>query len=193
MLRVLLNGFSRFILKIFCADIKKGSVWSIFLYLVSLKVTTKTQLGYHSHGNIKQGSIFDWANIGCGFYGTHQLKNCTMPIMTWWLQSCRSVWTQSWVRSITRCVTKLILNCRHWDQSLHSYPPIISMLGPRGNPVVVYHQVHSVRHYQDSLYANAVDTMPLRSEEPWSESYCKRVHLWWGWNQWDMGEINSMD
>ena len=50
------------------------------------------------------------------------------------------VWTQSWVRSITKCATKLILNCRHWDQSIHNYPPIISLQRPRGNPVFEYHQ-----------------------------------------------------
>ena len=36
---------------------------------------------------------------------------------------------------ITRCITILIPNCRHWDQPLYSYPPIKSLQGPRGNPV----------------------------------------------------------
>ena len=53
---------------------------------------------------------------------------------------CRSVWTQTSVRSITRCVTKLIRNYRHWDQSLHRYPPVISLQGPRSNPVFEYHR-----------------------------------------------------
>ena len=55
-------------------------------------------------------------------------------------QVCHSMGTQPWGRSITRCATKLILNCRHWDQSLHSYLPIISLSGPRSNPVFEYHQ-----------------------------------------------------
>ena len=53
-------------------------------------------------------------------------------------RACRLVWKQPWVRSITRCVTKLILKGRHCDQSLHTYPPNICMQGPRGNSVFEY-------------------------------------------------------
>ena len=76
---------------------------------------------------MKQSTIFGVTEItlDATYMATHQLKNVTAPIMTCGYRAYRSVWTQSWVRSTTRCVTKLILNCRYWDQSLRSYPPVI--------------------------------------------------------------------
>ena len=41
----------------------------------------------------------------------------------------------------------------------------------RGSPI----DCNSVWVCQDSLHANTIDTMPLPSHEPWSESYCKRI------------------
>ena len=66
----------------------------------------------------------------------------------------------SWVRSFVRCVTKLNLNCRHWDQSLHSHPPITYSRGPRGNLLLKYpkstlnSQVHSLKV---CIHAKAVE------------------------------------
>ena len=91
-------------------------------------------------------------NSGCGFRGTPSSQERTAPIITWWLP-CLS-WTQSCVRRIVRCVTKLKLNLNHWDQSLHRHPPITYLRGPRGNPVLKCHQVQSLGVYQDFVQAN---------------------------------------
>ena len=181
MLRVLLNCVFPFQpWKIFAADIKNIGVWSIVLYQDFLKVIPKAKMGSYSHGNMKQSALF-WVTepiLNAASVAPHQLNNGTAPIMTWCLPSLRSVWAQSWVRSITKCITKLMLNFRYWDKPIHGYPTIISLQGPRGNPVFEYHefQLKSVRVCQHLFYAHAVDTMPLRSYEPWSESYCKRLY-----------------
>ena len=58
MLWVLLNWLFTFQpWKIFGADIKNMSVRSIVLYQDFFKVIPKAKLGFHSHGNVKQGAV----------------------------------------------------------------------------------------------------------------------------------------
>ena len=64
----------------------------------------------------------DWTNTERGFCGSQSVqesKGADNDVVAGrgGYRACRSVLTQSWVCSITRCVAKLILNCWHWDQS----------------------------------------------------------------------------
>ena len=76
-----------------------------------------------------QSQIFgdEWANTEYGF--------CGSPSAQEWYGADNDVVVTVLVvqcgHSITRCVTKLISNCRHWDQSLYGYHPIISLQGTR--------------------------------------------------------------
>ena len=138
MLRVLLNWMFPFQPWKFLALTSRRwvPVWNIVRYQDFRKVTPQAKLGCHTHGNIKQSSIFRVTEPTLDAAAVAPISSR----MTCGYQACRSVWTQSWVRSITRCETKLLLNCRHRDQSLHSCPLIISLQGPRGNPVFEDHQ-----------------------------------------------------
>ena len=73
--------------KIFGADIKNIGVWSIVLYQDFLKVIPKSNLGSHSHGNMKQSAIFGVTDhtLNAASVAPHQLKNGMALIMTWWL------------------------------------------------------------------------------------------------------------
>ena len=85
---ILLNWVSPFqSWQIFDASIKTMGVWSIVLYQDFPKVTPNATLGSCSHGNLKQGAICGVTEptLGAASVATHQLKNVTAPIMTWWL------------------------------------------------------------------------------------------------------------
>ena len=122
--------------------IKEMGVWCIVLYRDFFKSSQRQNWAAILMATWNRAQSSGWLNqhwmrlLWRG--GPHQPKNGTAPIVMWWLP--RLSWTQSWVCSITMCVTKLILNCRHWDQSLHSYPLIISLQGPSGNPVFEHHR-----------------------------------------------------
>ena len=123
----------------------------------------------------------DWDYIACGFCGSPSAQERygtdNAVVVTGLAVRC----TQSWMRSIARCVIKLKLNCRHWDQPLHSYPPIICNAMTKKQPVFKCH--HSPSLPYESLpgfplkHVNAVDTMPLTSWVSWSEHFCKRIMI----------------
>ena len=100
----------------------------------------KTGLSFSRQHETECYRLGDWANIGCGICGT--------PSTQEWCGAYDDVVVTELVQcgNSPECtaspglLTKLVLNCRHWDKSLHSYPPIISVQGPRGNPLFEYHQ-----------------------------------------------------
>ena len=74
-------------MKIFGADIKNVGVWTIVLYQDLPKDISKAKLGSHSHGNMKQSTIFGVTEptLDVAPVAPHQLMNGTAPIMTWLL------------------------------------------------------------------------------------------------------------
>ena len=64
-------------------------MWSIVLYQDILKIIPKTKLCSHSHGNMKQSIKLTFGvteiTLEATSMATHQLKNFTASIMTWWL------------------------------------------------------------------------------------------------------------
>ena len=93
----------------------------------------------------------DWDYIACGFCGSPSAQERygtgNAVVVTGLAVRC----TQSWMRSIARCVIKLKLNCRHWDQPLHSYPPIICIAMTKKQPVFKCHHSPS----QPTLWKSA--------------------------------------
>ena len=102
----------------------------------------------HPKGNT--GLPFSWQHeTDCNLLGEGaECGFCDTPSAQEWYSTDNNVVVtelvvqcgQSWMCSITRCATKLIWNYWHWDQSLHSYPPIICLQRPRSNPLFQYHQ-----------------------------------------------------
>ena len=109
----------------------------------------------------------------------HQLKNDTVPIMTWWLL-CMSfnvdiVMSAQHHLACNKTKIKLSLLGSVSSKLSRDY---IFLQGPRGNPVSEYHKSPSPISgvCQDSFHANAVDTMLLCSQGPWSKRYCKSLY-----------------
>ena len=154
----------------FGADIKKMGVWSIVLYQDFLKGIPKAKIGPHSHTNMKQCAIFgvteptlDEASVA-----PHYINNGTALIMVWWLPGLSfsvdtvlgaqhrqvRIKTNAKLSTLESVFSKFILLLYlRKDQETTLY---LSNTNP---------QVQSVRVCQDSLHANAVDIMPLRSQE----------------------------
>ena len=140
-------------------------VLSIALSQDFLKVIPKAALGSHSHGNMKQSEIFGVAEptLNVASVTPHQLKNGTASAMAWWLPgasfSVDTVLSAQHHRMCNKINAKLSTCglvssylCKDQEATLG-----LNTTDP---------QVQSVRVCQDSFHANAVDTMPLRSQEP---------------------------
>ena len=121
-------------------------VCGIAPYQEILKVIPKAELGSHSHCNMKQGEIFgvteptlDGASVTL-----YLLKNGTTPIMTCWLP-CASFS----VDTVLSAQHHQVCNKTNTKLSRHSYLMVISLQGPRENPVFEYH--HSPSLIYESL------------------------------------------